>query len=112
MILLKKIKKNNLYLGVPFFSEKGVIKGKFENLLIHIITGKLDIKIIEKFIDCYCKIIKNENNTSFERISLQFFMNELYSSIVLINICIHLYYGCLGQLKNLLTLSKLTLFFK
>jgi hypothetical protein len=25
MILLKKIKKNNLYLGVPFFSEKGVI---------------------------------------------------------------------------------------
>jgi hypothetical protein len=26
MILLKKIKKNNLYLGVSFFSEKGVIK--------------------------------------------------------------------------------------
>jgi len=36
MILLKKIKKNNLYLSVPFFSEKGVIKkyGKIDKIII------------------------------------------------------------------------------
>lgn len=48
-----------------------MIEGVFENLLTEIINGQLTKQIIEKFINCYCKIIKNENNRSFERISLQ-----------------------------------------
>lgn len=47
-----------------------LIKGIFENLLLEIIEGKLTETILENFIGSFCKIIKNENNRSFERISL------------------------------------------
>ena len=65
-------KKNNTITTCKIkINESLLINGIFENLLIDIITGKLDMKLIEKFIDSYCKIIKNEKNRQFERISLQ-----------------------------------------
>jgi hypothetical protein len=65
-------KKNNTITTCKIkINESLLIEGIFENLLIDIINGKLNIQLIEKFINCYCKIIKNENNRSFERISLQ-----------------------------------------
>jgi hypothetical protein len=65
-------KKNNTISTCKIkINESLLINGIFENLLIDIITGKLDMKLIEKFIDSYCKIIKNEKNRHFERISLQ-----------------------------------------
>lgn len=65
-------KKNNTISKCKIkINESLLIKGIFENILMEIINGQLTKQIIEKFINCYCKIIKNENNRSFERISLQ-----------------------------------------
>ena len=65
-------KKNNTISTCKIkINESLLINGIFENLLLDIITGKLDMTLIEKFTDSYCKIIKNEKNRHFERISLQ-----------------------------------------
>jgi len=65
-------KKNNTVTTCKIkINESLLIGGIFEDLLIDIINGKLNIQLIEKFINCYCRIIKNENNRSFERLSLQ-----------------------------------------
>mgnify|MGYP003345926213 CR=1 FL=1 len=65
-------KKNNTVTTCKIkINESLLIGGIFEDLLIDIINGKLNIQLIQKFINCYCRIIKNENNRSFERISLQ-----------------------------------------
>ena len=65
-------KKNNKISTCKIkINESLLIKGIFNNLLIDIIKGTLNIEILQKFINCYCKIIKNEENRHFERISLQ-----------------------------------------
>ena len=65
-------KKNNTITTCKIkINESLLIEGIFENLLLEIIKGQLNKQLIENFINCYCKIIKNENNRSFERISLQ-----------------------------------------
>ena len=65
-------KKNNTKTTCKIkINESLLIEGIFENLLLEIIKGQLNKQLIEKFINCYCKIIKNENNRHFERISLQ-----------------------------------------
>lgn len=65
-------KKNNTITTCKIkINESLLIEGIFDNLLLEIIKGQLNKQLIENFINCYCKIIKNENNRSFERISLQ-----------------------------------------
>ena len=68
---IKKIKKNiSVATCKVKINESLLIEGIFDNLLMEIINGELNEHIIDKFTNSYCKIIKNENGRSFERVSL------------------------------------------
>ena len=50
-------------------NDSNIISGLYDNLLSHVINSSLTEEIINKFADCYVKIIKNETNRSFDRIA-------------------------------------------
>jgi hypothetical protein len=66
----KRNKKNGKIVDCTVkINEENLMKGICNELLKYIISGKLTMEIINKFCKSYIKIIKNETDRHFERIS-------------------------------------------